>query len=113
MAAALQVLKAMVVAKLLHELKQFMTSFQTLINVPTRQKINLDESIEIQTAVQQVEQVLGNRGQYSYVLQVPNHWIRVMVEGEDTQETQSLAELIAEAVQSCLNETIDFTILYR
>ncbi|MGL4186293.1 MAG: phosphoglucosamine mutase [Thiotrichaceae bacterium] len=99
--AALQVLKAMRGSgKTLHELKQFMTKFpQTLINVPTRQKINLDESIEIQTAVQQVEQVLGNRGRVLLRASGTEPLIRVMVEGEDTQETQSLAELIAEAVR--------------
>ena len=86
--------------KTLHELKRFMTKFpQTLINVPTRQKINLDESIEIQTAVQQVEQVLGNRGRVLLRASGTEPLIRVMVEGEDTQETQSLAELIAEAVR--------------
>ena len=62
-------------------------------------KINLDESIEIQTAVQQVEQVLGNRGRVLLRASGTEPLIRVMVEGEDPQETQSLAELIAEAVR--------------
>jgi phosphoglucosamine mutase len=99
--AALQVLKAMRASgKTLHELKRFMTKFpQTLINVPTRQKVNLDESLEIQAAVQQVEQVLGSRGRVLLRASGTEPLIRVMVEGEDTQETQSLAELIAEAVR--------------
>jgi phosphoglucosamine mutase len=62
--AALQVLRAMrMTGKSLRDLKSVMTKYpQTLINVPTKHKINLDESVAIQDAVRQVEQQLGNRG---------------------------------------------------
>lgn len=100
--AALQVLRAMrATAKPLHELKKVMTKYpQTLINVPTRHKINLDESAPIQDAVRQVEQQLGNRGRVLLRASGTEPLIRVMVEGEDTHETAALAEDIASAVRA-------------
>jgi phosphoglucosamine mutase len=100
--AALQVLRAMrATDKPLHELKKVMTKYpQTLINVPTRHKINLDESAPIQDAVRQVEQQLGNRGRVLLRASGTEPLIRVMVEGEDTHETAALAEDIASAVRA-------------
>ena len=99
--AALQVLRAMRSSdKPLHELKQVMTKYpQTLINVPTRQKINLDAAEGVQAAVQRVEQQLGTRGRVLLRASGTEPLIRVMVEGEDTHETASLAEEIASAVR--------------
>jgi phosphoglucosamine mutase len=73
---------------------------QTLINVPTRQKINLGESVSIQDAVRQVEQQLGNRGRVLLRASGTEPLIRVMVEGEDAHETAVLAEEIASAVRA-------------
>ena len=100
--AALQVLRAMrLTGKPLHDLKKVMTKYpQTLINVPTRQKINLDESASIQDAVRQVEQQLGNRGRVLLRASGTEPLIRVMVEGEDAHETAALAEDIASAVRA-------------
>lgn len=100
--AALQVLKAMRTSgKSLHDLKSVMTKYpQTLINVPTRQKINLDEVESIQDAVRQVELQLGNRGRVLLRASGTEPLIRVMVEGEDTVETAQLAEDIASAVRA-------------
>lgn len=100
--AALQVLRAMRLSgKPLHELKSVMTKYpQTLINVPTKHKINLDESVAIQDAVRQVEQQLGNRGRVLLRASGTEPLIRVMVEGEDPHETAELAEQIASAVRA-------------
>lgn len=100
--AALQVLRAMSAdGKPLHDMKKVMTKYpQTLINVPTRQKINLDESAQIQDAVRQVEQQLGSRGRVLLRPSGTEPLIRVMVEGEDTHETAMLAEQIASAVRA-------------
>ena len=100
--AALQVLRAMrMTTQPLHELKNVMTKYpQTLINVPTKQKINLNESVAIQAAVHQVEQQLGNRGRVLLRASGTEPLIRVMVEGEDAQETAVLAEEIASAVRA-------------
>lgn len=100
--AALQVLRAMRMSgKPLHELKSVMAKYpQTLINVPTKHKINLDESVAIQDAVRQVEQQLGNRGRVLLRASGTEPLIRVMVEGEDPHETAELAEQIASAVRA-------------
>lgn len=100
--AALQVLRAMrATGKSLHDLKQVMLKYpQTLINVPTRQKINLNESESIQSVVRQVEEVLGSRGRVLLRASGTEPLIRVMVEGEDAVETKALAETIAEAVRT-------------
>lgn len=100
--AALQVLRAMrATAKPLHELKQFMTKYpQTLINVPTQRKLNLQESAPIQEAVRQAEQQLGKRGRVLLRASGTEPLIRVMVEGEDAQETADCAEMIASAVRA-------------
>ncbi len=100
--AALQVLRAMRISgKPLRELKTVMTKYpQTLVNVPTKQKINLNESVTIQDAVRQVEQQLGNRGRVLLRASGTEPLIRVMVEGEDLTETAELAEQIASAVRA-------------
>ncbi len=87
--------------KALAELKQVMSKYpQTLINVPTRQKINLDEAVAIQDAVRQVEQQLGSRGRVLLRASGTEPLIRVMVEGENALETAQLAADIASAVRA-------------
>jgi phosphoglucosamine mutase len=100
--AALQVLRAMrMTGKSLRDLKSVMTKYpQTLINVPTKHKINLNESVAIQDAVRQVEQQLGSRGRVLLRASGTEPLIRVMVEGEDPGETAELAEQIAGAVRA-------------
>jgi phosphoglucosamine mutase len=100
--AALQVLRAMrMTGKSLRDLKSVMTKYpQTLINVPTKHKINLNESVAIQDAVRQVEQQLGGRGRVLLRTSGTEPLIRVMVEGEDPGETAELAEQIASAVRA-------------
>ena len=100
--AALQVLRAMrMTGKSLRDLKSVMTKYpQTLINVPTKHKINLNESVAIQDAVRQVEQQLGGRGRVLLRASGTEPLIRVMVEGEDPSETAELAEQIASAVRA-------------
>ncbi|QQZ27915.1 phosphoglucosamine mutase [Thiothrix subterranea] len=100
--AALQVLRAMrMTGKSLRDLKSVMIKYpQTLINVPTKHKINLNESVAIQDAVRQVEQQLGSRGRVLLRASGTEPLIRVMVEGEDPGETAELAEQIASAVRA-------------
>lgn len=100
--AALQVLRTMRASgKSLHNLKQVMSKYpQTLLNVPVRERIDLDASEGIQDAVRQVEQELGNRGRVLLRASGTEPLIRVMVEGEDAVETAQLAEQIAAAVRA-------------
>lgn len=99
--AALQVLHAVVSSgKSLHDIKQVMDKYpQTLVNVPVKQRIDLDSSALVQAAVKQVESQLGERGRVLLRPSGTEPLIRVMVEGEDSAETAELAEEIAGAVR--------------
>lgn len=100
--AALHVLGAMAESgKSLAQLKQVMSKYpQTLVNVPIAQKIDLENHEEIQQAVKDVEAVLGERGRVLLRASGTEPLIRVMVEGQDEQETKDLANQIAEVVKA-------------
>ena len=100
--AGLQVLRAMLYSnKSLHDLKKIMRKYpQKLVNVPVKQRINLDESVAIQDAVKQAESELGERGRVLLRASGTEPLIRVMVEGEDSTETKRLAEAIADVVRN-------------
>ncbi len=100
--AALQVLSAVIESgKNLHELKQVMTKYpQTLVNVRVETEVDLQNNA-IQQAVTKVEQQLAHRGRVLLRKSGTEPLVRVMVEGEDKQETIQLAEIIADAVRSC------------
>lgn len=100
--AALQVMHALIDSgKPLHELKKVMTKYpQILVNVPIKEKIDLDESEAIQQAVIDVEKTLGSRGRVLLRASGTEPLIRVMVEGESMVEITALAEQIADAVRS-------------
>ncbi len=86
--------------KSLHDLKKVMRKYpQKLVNVPIKQRINLDESVLIQDAVKQAEAELGERGRVLLRASGTEPLIRVMVEGEDSAETKRLAEAIADVVR--------------
>ena len=100
--AALQVIHALIDSgKPLHELKQVMTKYpQILVNVPIKEKIDLNESEDIQQSVKDVEETLGSRGRVLLRASGTEPLIRVMVEGESMEEITTLAEQIADAVRS-------------
>ncbi|MEZ5476372.1 MAG: phosphoglucosamine mutase [Thiolinea sp.] len=99
--AALQIMRAIVQSgRPLHELKTVMTKYpQTLVNVPVRQRIDLDNTTLVQEAVRQVEAQLGERGRVLLRASGTEPLIRVMVEGDNATETAELAEEIADAVR--------------
>ncbi len=99
--AALQVLRAMIsTGKSLHDIKQVMKKYpQTLVNVPIKQSIDLDKAVNVQEAVRQVESQLGERGRVLLRASGTEPLIRVMVEGDDVNETTQLANEIADAVR--------------
>ncbi len=99
--AALQVMHALIDSgKPLHELKQVMSKYpQVLVNVPIKEKIDLDASEEIQQSVRDVEETLGSRGRVLLRASGTEPLIRVMVEGEDHAETSDLAQQIANTVR--------------
>ena len=99
--AALQVLAAIINSgKSLYKLKKVMTKYpQTLVNVRVQGKVDLDHP-KIQSAVAQVEEQLGERGRVLLRESGTEPLVRVMVEGEDANETTLLADIIADAVRA-------------
>ncbi|MEY4194380.1 MAG: hypothetical protein RLZZ226_748 [Pseudomonadota bacterium] len=99
--AALQVLEAMHHSgSSLHALKQAMTKYpQTLINVKIRQRVRLDDYPRIIRAKTDIETELAGRGRVLLRPSGTEPLIRVMVEGPDAWQVQSLAERLAAVVQ--------------
>ena len=101
--AALQVMAEMQISgKSLHELKAGMSKYpQVLINIRTRQKIDLKHH-SLQQAVQDAEQSLGDTGRVLLRASGTEPLIRVMVEGQDAALVQQLAEQLAAAVNNAM-----------
>jgi len=98
--AALQVLHALKQSgKTLAQSRQEIPLYpQVLMNVKTAKKINLDTHAEIQAAVASAETKLAGSGRVLLRASGTEPKIRVMVEGEDAELVQQLAENIAQAV---------------
>jgi phosphoglucosamine mutase len=95
--SALQVLIAMRDSgKTLHELTHHMPRYpQTMINVRTESRIEPNESAVIQSAIQDIERRLADRGRVLVRASGTEPVVRVMVEGEDEAEVLLLAEELA------------------
>jgi len=72
---------------------------QTLVNVRTESKVNL-EGDSIQAAVKQAEDQLAERGRVVLRASGTEPVVRVMVEGQDNDEVVALAEQIADVVRA-------------
>ncbi|WP_047553231.1 phosphoglucosamine mutase [Methylotenera sp. G11] len=98
--AALQVLHALMQSgKTLNQLLAEIPLYpQVLINVKTAKKIDLANHAEIQAAVKSAEDALAGSGRVLLRASGTEPKIRVMVEGENQQQVQALAERIAETV---------------
>lgn len=72
---------------------------QVLINVKTAKKIDLANDVAIQTAVKDAENTLHGSGRVLLRASGTEPKIRVMVEGQNQQLVQTLAEKIAKAVE--------------
>jgi phosphoglucosamine mutase len=75
---------------------------QVLINIPVREKRDLDEIESVRTAVQRVEQALGGRGRVYIRYSGTEALARVMVEGQDLAQVERHANDIADAVRAAL-----------
>lgn len=100
--SALQVLAVMVeTGKPLSELAGGMPRYpQTMVNVRIQERMNPDDSADIQKAVQSAEAELADRGRVVLRASGTEPVIRVMVEGEDEAEVVRLAEKLAEVVKA-------------
>lgn len=100
--SALQVLSAMqVFDQSLHDVKAGMSKFpQTMINVELSTKDGLMENKAIQAAVKKGETELGKAGRVLLRPSGTEPVVRVMVEGEDTDQVSRLATDISEVVKA-------------
>jgi len=99
--AALQVLYAVIKSgKTLHELKQVMSKYpQNMINVRIKDKIDLANNKEIQSAVKAAEAEMGNKGRVLLRASGTEPLIRVMVEAEIESDTKKYSQMIADVVE--------------
>lgn len=106
--SALQVLSAMqVFSQSLHEIKQGMTKFpQTMINVRIASKDGLDDNQAIKAAMTGAEKELGKTGRVLLRPSGTEPVVRVMVEGEDSDQVARLAQAIADVVAAELQPAV-------
>ena len=102
--ASLQVLVAMADSgRSLAELRAGLRKCpQTMINVPVTGRFVLSELPAVVSAVASVEQVLGTRGRVLLRPAGPEPLVRVMVEGEDAAEVETLCQSLASDVAEAL-----------
>lgn len=100
--SALQVLIAMVeTGKPLSDLVNGMRKYpQTLLNVKVAERIDIDHSDRIQSAVREAEQQLAQTGRVLLRASGTEPVIRVMVEGQDASMVKRLAQQLANEVRA-------------
>jgi phosphoglucosamine mutase len=98
--AALQVLEALIQSKkTLAQLSASLVMYpQVLINIKTDEKINVDQHADIQSAVVMAEKELAGTGRVLLRSSGTEPKIRVMVEGENQLQVETLAQRIADVV---------------
>lgn len=106
--AALQVLKALVDSgESLHALKAGMQKMpQTMINVAMPCRVDPLQQDEVVAAVRAIEARLGQRGRVLLRPSGTEPVVRVMVEGEDAAEVQSLCRELAGQVEKSLQALV-------
>ncbi|MDO9371572.1 MAG: phosphoglucosamine mutase [Gammaproteobacteria bacterium] len=103
--AALQVLAAMNKSgRTLHELKKGMTKYpQRMINVKLTRSFDLEKYKTVQDAVQDAQAQLNGKGRVLLRSSGTEPVVRVMVEGADAHQVDSLAKHLADVVTHALN----------
>jgi phosphoglucosamine mutase len=104
--SALQVLEAMLkAAKPLSEIKAGMSKYpQKLVNVKLSSKVDISSHPQIADLVRAAEQQLGNNGRVLLRPSGTEPLLRVMVEGRDEDEVNTLAQMLASEVQDILRD---------
>lgn len=104
--AALQVIEAMCSAeKTLEELRRGMDKYpQTLVNIRTRERVNLNQLESVQALKRTVENELGTQGRVLIRTSGTEPLVRVMVEGADESKVREVAERLSTAVREALDE---------
>jgi len=103
--AALAVLSVMSESgESLAALRSNMTLYpQVLLNVPVREKVDLDAHPSIQSAVKQAEQDLGDSGRILLRPSGTEPLVRVMVEGRVANDVETICQRVARAVGDALD----------
>lgn len=106
--SALQVLAAVVDSgKSLSELKQGMRRYpQVMVNVRTTDSFDVDNSAQVQDAINEVEGVLADRGRVLLRASGTEPVIRVMVEGDDATEVARLSQQLVDTVRAATCKTV-------
>ncbi len=101
---ALQVLAVMKrEGKSLADLGEIMTIFpQTLVNVTVSRRVELAAVPEVQAQCCKVQELLGNKGRLLVRYSGTEPLVRVMIEGEDDQTIQTLAEETADCISRAI-----------
>lgn len=99
--AALQVLAILQRSgKPLSQLAKVMKSLpQTLVNIRVRKKEPIENLPEVQKVIEAVEAELGDKGRVLVRYSGTEALMRVMIEGEDQQRIEVLADTVADAVR--------------
>lgn len=103
--ASLQVLASMRSADMdLASLRGGMKKYpQTMINVRVSGKVILSEHPDLEPAVQAIEKQMGSRGRVLLRPSGTEPLVRVMIEGEDADEVESLCKKLAGQVEKILS----------
>jgi phosphoglucosamine mutase len=75
---------------------------QMLLNVSVEQPIDVDGTPAIRAAVEEVQQILGQRGRVVLRASGTEPVVRVMVEGEDRETVDALATRLADSVRTAI-----------
>jgi len=104
--AALQVLEEMVISgKKLSELVGDITKFpQIMKNVKLSKKIDIASNNDINSAIKDAENTLGNSGRVVLRPSGTEPLVRVMVEGEDEKQVEMLVDQLMDKVTEVVNE---------
>lgn len=87
----------------LSELKQIMRKFpQVLVNVRVADKSKLDGNVEVERAIHEVEEQLGDNGRVLVRPSGTESLIRVMAEGPDKQQVEAYVSSIVKVVEEQL-----------
>lgn len=105
---ALQVMEALIQSqRSLNEAKHDMQKYpQKLINVKMKERVDLDRIPAIGTAVQEIENEIGDKGRVLLRPSGTEPLVRVMIEGENEAQVDTLVQTLANRVQDILEKTL-------